>query len=142
MNNKIYEPVSSVYMYIFTDDLSTAQAEKIIGKSSGHIPHIKLESPLKPIKYIWWLQTKWHSGDDVNVSLEHFLFEQLPDISEGLTKIKEHNARIQIDWVIGIGDVGEEGYYPILSLGKKILSELNKWSFDFKIYFDSQIGAE
>jgi hypothetical protein len=142
MTKKIYEPASSVYIYIYSDGLDTQAADEIIGIKSRHIPHIKPESPLRPVEYIWCGQWRWHYGDDVHVALEDFLFKQLPEFADGFAKIQKQGARIQLDWVIGVGDAGTEGFYPILSLDPKLISELDKWKFDLKIYLDSQIDAE
>jgi hypothetical protein len=142
MKKKFYDPVSSIYLFVFTDGLDTQSVEKIIGKKSRHIPQVKPESPLQSPKYVWTTTTKWHYGEDVDFALEDFLFNGLPEIASGLAEMQKRGALLQLDWVIGVGDAGTEGFFPILSLSPKLVHELDKWRFDFQIHLDDQIDAE
>jgi hypothetical protein len=131
------QDVSSVYLYVYSDKIGPEEIATLMPVK----PMKALPKKIK-VKYIWSWCSRWHYGNDVLPTLERFLSTDLPRFEPALRKlVRDYQARLELDLVIGVGNSPGDGMHNILFLPPNVIKELSKWEFDFRIYEDEQIGG-
>ena len=135
MSNDI-KNVSAVYVWVTSSKIDSRKATDLIG-----LPTRKLF--IKRPEIIWWWESKWRHDDDVSPSLEQFLSKDFPKMKKGLQLLsKKYGAKVELDWVLGLGNDKDHGTWPVIELLPETIAKLRETGFILQISIDDQISAE